>query len=92
LCADALAAAHPAVRHRIIRAVFAELGLRSDIAAVHLAAADRLLETWANGGEASGKRVEFPLDYTFGITGKRAVFRSPDAADPGWKPRRKNGR
>jgi tRNA(Ile)-lysidine synthase len=87
--AELLATAHPAVRHRMIRAVFAGLGLRSDIAAVHLAAADRLLKTWLEGGEASGKRVEFPLDYTFGMEGKKAVFRSPDAADPNWKPRRK---
>jgi len=89
LPADMLANVHPAVRHRLIRAVFAELGLGKDIAAVHLAAADRLLQTWKDGGEASGKRVEFPFDYTFGIAGKKAVFRAPAAAEPGWKPRRK---
>ncbi|MCL2111000.1 MAG: tRNA lysidine(34) synthetase TilS [Clostridiales bacterium] len=89
LPAPALATAHPAIRHRLIRAVFAELGLRHDIASVHLAAADRLLETFQNGGEASGKRVEFPCDYTFGIIGKEAVFRAPADADPDWKPRRR---
>ncbi|MDR3363715.1 MAG: TilS substrate-binding domain-containing protein [Clostridiales Family XIII bacterium] len=84
-----LAGAHPAIRHRLIRRVFAELGLRRDIAAVHLAAADRLIAKWQNGGEASGKRVEFPFDYTFGIVGKKAVFRAPGAPRPNWKPRRK---
>jgi hypothetical protein len=87
--AEMLVNAHPSIRRRMIRAAFAELGLRSDIAAVHLAAADRLLKTWSEGGEASGKRVEFPQDYTFGIAEKNAVFRSPGAADPGWKPRRR---
>jgi len=87
--AELLCGVHPAIRHRLIRAAFAELGLDRDIAAVHLAAAERLLRTWAEGGEASGKRVEFPQDYTFGIAGKKAVFRTPEAVDPGWKPRRK---
>jgi len=86
---ELLAGIHPAIRHRLIRAVFAELGLDRNIAAVHLAAADSLLTTWQDGGEASGKRVEFPRDYTFGINGKKAVFRSPEAIEPGWKPRRK---
>ena len=89
LPAALLAGAHPAIRHRLIRAVFAELGLKRDIAAVHLAAADRLLQTWHEKGEASGKRVEFPFDYTFGIAGKEAVFRVPCAPDPNWKPMRK---
>ena len=84
-----LAGIHPAIRHRLIRAAFAELGLNRDIAAVHLAAADSLLVTFQNGGEASGKRVEFPGDYTFGINGKNAVFRSPGVTEPGWKTRRK---
>ena len=87
--ADVLAGVHPAIRHRLVRAAFAELGLKADIAAIHLAAADRLLETFTGGGEASGKRVEFPSDYTFGIVKKKAVFRAPQAADPDWKPRRK---
>ena len=89
LPAEMLAGVHPAVRHRLIRAAFAELGLTRDVAAVHLAAADSLLSTWRNGGEASGKRVEFPQDYTFGISGKNAVFRAPGVVEPGWKPRRK---
>jgi hypothetical protein len=89
LPAEILAAVHPAIRHRLIRAVFARLGLKQDIAAVHLASADKLLKTWQEGGEASGKRVEFPLDYTFGVVGKNAVFRPPDSFDPEWKPRRK---
>jgi len=83
-----LAGAHPAIRHRLIRAVFAELGLCRDIASVHLAAADRLLNTWETGGEASGKRVEFPFDFTFGIEGKKVVFRTPGAAKTSWKSRR----
>ena len=87
--AEVLAETHPAIRHRLIRAAFSELGLKQDVAAVHLAAADRLLKTWQDGGEASGKRVEFPCDYTFGIKGKTALFRTPSAADPSWKPMRK---
>ncbi|GHU66617.1 hypothetical protein AGMMS49983_16620 [Clostridia bacterium] len=89
LPADLLADAHPAVRHRLIRRVFLRLGLDRDVAAVHLAAADRLLGTWARGGEASGKRVEFPQDYTFGIKGKEAVFRAPGEGEPHWKLKRK---
>ena len=89
LPADMLATVHPAIGNRIIRAVFDELGLHSDIAAVHLASADRLLTVWQEGGEASGKRVEFPSDYTFGIEKDRAVFRTPQAASSAWKPRRK---
>jgi len=87
--AEILAGVHPAVRHRLIRAAFAELGLTRDVAAVHLAAADSLLDTWQSGGEASGKRVEFPQDYTFGIAGKNAVFRAPGVVEESWKPRRK---
>ena len=89
LPAELLASVHPAIRHRLIRAVFREMGLEKDIAAVHLAAADSLLATFADGGEASGKRVEFPRDYTFGISGKNAVFRAPGEVLPGWKPMRK---
>jgi tRNA(Ile)-lysidine synthase len=89
LPAGLLADAHPAVRHRLIRRVFLRLGLDRDVAAVHLAAADRLLDTWARGGEASGKRVEFPQDFTFGIRGKDAVFRAPGEGEPHWKPRRR---
>ena len=86
---ELLTSVHPAIRHRLIRETFAELGLLSDIATVHLSAADRLLSAWAEGREATGKRVEFPSDYTFGIEGKRAIFRAPDSVDPRWKPRRK---
>ena len=86
---ELLTSVHPAIRHRLIKEAFAELGLLSDIAAVHLSAADRLLSSWTEGREATGKRVEFPSDYTFGIEGKRVVFRSPDSLDPRWKPRRK---
>ena len=89
ISADLLACVHPAIRHRLIRAAFTELGLDRDIAAVHLAAADRLLKTWQNGGEATGKRVEFPQDYSFGIAGKKAIFRAPWVVESGWKPRRK---
>ena len=89
ISAELLASVHPAIRHRLIRAVFREMGLDRDIAAVHLAAADSLLATWQGGGEASGKRVEFPRDYTFGISGKNAVFRAPGVVLPSWKPRRK---
>jgi len=87
--AELLASVHPAIRHRLIRAAFREMGLEKDIAAVHLAAADSLLATFSEGGEASGKRVEFPKDYTFGISGKKAVFRAPGVTLPAWKPRRK---
>jgi len=89
ISAELLASVHPAIRHRLIRAVFREMGLDRNIAAVHLAAADSLLATWQAGGEASGKRVEFPRDYTFGISGKKAIFRAPGVMLPDWKPRRK---
>ena len=91
LPARLLSEAHPAVRHRLIRQAFLRIGLDKDIAAVHLAAADRLLDTWKRGGEASGKRVEFPQDHTFGIRGKNAVFRIPGEREPNWKPKRSSG-
>ena len=91
LPAGLLAEAHPAVRHRLIRQAFFRIGLDKDIAAVHLAAADRLLETWKRGGEASGKRVEFPQDHTFGIRGKNAFFRSPGERESNWKTKRLSG-
>ena len=83
-----LADVHPAIRHRLIRQAFLKIGLDRDIAAVHLAAADRLLDTWSRGGEASGKRVEFPKDHTFGIMGKNAVFRAPGEREAHWRPKR----
>ena len=88
LPAGLLVDVHPAIRHRMIRQAFLKIGLDRDVAAVHLAAADRLLDTWARGGEASGKRVEFPQDHTFGIRGKNAVFRSPGEREPHWRPKR----
>lgn len=89
LPAQLLVGAHPAIRHRLIRQAFLRIGLDRDIAAVHLAAADRLLDTWSRGGEASGKRVEFPQDHTFGIRGKNVIFRAPGESEPHWNPKRK---
>jgi len=86
---DLLMRLHPALRHRLLVRAFARLGLKRDIAAVHLSAADRLLQTAAKGGEATGKRVEFPRDFTFGIEKDKAVLRLPDQRKDEWKPRRK---
>ena len=86
-----LAELHPALRRRLIAKLFSRIGLSQDIAQVHLAAADRLLEKAARGGGAGGKRVEFPNDYTFGIEGQNTVFRAPEAARAAWKPRRTTG-
>jgi tRNA(Ile)-lysidine synthase len=93
----ALAGLHAAVGHRVMVKAFARLGLGRDIAGVHLAAADDLLRKAAHPretGGATGKRVEFPQDYTFGIERDEkgvlcAVFRAPTARRADWKPRRK---
>jgi tRNA(Ile)-lysidine synthase len=81
---------HPAIRRRVIVKAFARIGLTSDIAAVHLMAAERLVETAADSG-AGGKRVEFPYDYTLGIERGMVVFRSPGVREANWKARRTSG-
>jgi tRNA(Ile)-lysidine synthase len=64
---------HPAIRHRLIVRVFSELGLAQDIGAAHLAAADRLI-----GNGRTGRTVDFPAGYRFGIEYDKAVFTAPD--------------
>jgi glycerophosphoryl diester phosphodiesterase len=68
---------HPAVRHRFIRRVFAQIGLVRDISAVHLTAADSILAK--NKG---GKSIDFPGGYKFTIEGKDTIFRKPDKKTP----------
>jgi tRNA(Ile)-lysidine synthase len=66
---DVLRDAHPALRHRIIAALFAEIGLIQDIGAVHLAAADALIEK----GE-TGKSLDFPNGYRLGVSYEKVIF------------------
>jgi tRNA(Ile)-lysidine synthase len=68
----ALAALHPAVRHRLVRRAFERIGLTRDISAVHLAAADDILSK-----PAGGKSVDFPGGYRFALKGKDAIFLPP---------------
>ncbi|MDR2609984.1 MAG: tRNA lysidine(34) synthetase TilS [Clostridiales Family XIII bacterium] len=64
---------HPAVRRRLITALFAEIGLVQDIEAVHLAAADALIEK----GE-TGKSLDFPGGYRLEISYGNAVCAQKD--------------
>jgi tRNA(Ile)-lysidine synthase len=73
---DALARYHPAIRHRIIVRVFGMIGLAQDIGAAHIAAADELVRSGR-----TGKSVDFPGGYRFGISYDRVVFTSPRRAD-----------
>ncbi|MDR0852626.1 MAG: tRNA lysidine(34) synthetase TilS [Clostridiales Family XIII bacterium] len=79
LSCSVLAAAHPAVRHRIVKRVFAEIGLTQDISAVHLAAADELIVKGL-----TGKRVDFPNGYRLEISYEQVVFSgsSPFVSEP----------
>ncbi|MDR1067974.1 MAG: tRNA lysidine(34) synthetase TilS, partial [Clostridiales Family XIII bacterium] len=60
---------HPAVRHRLVVALFAKIGLAQDIEAAHLKAADALLER-----SETGKSVDFPGGYRFEISYANVVF------------------
>jgi tRNA(Ile)-lysidine synthase len=73
---DLLRTSHPAIRHRLIVAVFAKIGLRQDIASAHLAAADALIRSGR-----TGKHSDFPGGYSFGISYEKAIFVAPDGAD-----------
>jgi tRNA(Ile)-lysidine synthase len=73
---DLLARYHPAIRHRIIAGVFGRIGLAQDVGAVHIAAADELVRTGR-----TGKSVDFPGGYRFGVSYERAVFTAPRRAD-----------
>jgi tRNA(Ile)-lysidine synthase len=82
---DALARYHAAIRHRIVLAVFGMIGLTQDIGAAHIAAADELISAGR-----TGKYVDFPGGYRFGISYDTAIFTAPtaprraeDAADGG---------
>jgi tRNA(Ile)-lysidine synthase len=74
---DALARAHPAIRHRLIVGIFEKIGLTQDIGAAHIAAADDLIE-----GGHTGKRSDFPGGYTFGISYENATFTAPRPVSP----------
>jgi tRNA(Ile)-lysidine synthase len=84
---DALARYHPAIRHRIIVGVFGMIGLTQDIGAAHIAAADDLV-----GSGRTGKSIDFPGGYRFGISYENAIFTAPlraavsDASSSGIAP------
>ncbi len=60
---------HPALRHRVIRRLFEEIGLSKDIASIHLEQADKLLE------EARTSSVsDFPSGYAMKINYGFAEF------------------
>ena len=61
---------HPAIRHKLILGIFAELGLNQDIASVHLSAADELIVK----GE-TGKAIDFPRGNTLEIEYENVIFR-----------------
>jgi tRNA(Ile)-lysidine synthase len=71
---DALEGLHPAVRHRIVAGVFGRIGLSQDIGASHISAAEELMKSGR-----TGKSVDFPGGYRFGVSYGRAVFTAPRA-------------
>ncbi|MDR1571812.1 MAG: tRNA lysidine(34) synthetase TilS [Clostridiales Family XIII bacterium] len=82
---DAAAGLHPALRHRLIVRCFGLAGLEQDIGAVHLRAADALIE-----GGRTGKTLCFPNGYRLALRyGRLAFFREgaraarPDAGPQG---------
>ena len=77
---DTLLAAPLPVRHRVLRMAFAQIGLVQDIAAVHLAAMDRLLEE----GRTSSRTVlpgEYVLRIGYGTAACCAPSCPEDEAD-----------
>ena len=66
-----LSALAPGLRHRVIPAAFAEIGLERDLAAAHLKAADDIIES----GNASAS-LDFPRGYGMMVSyGRVGVFR-----------------
>ncbi|MDR1574167.1 MAG: tRNA lysidine(34) synthetase TilS [Clostridiales Family XIII bacterium] len=66
---------HVALRRRLIVRCFERAGLAQDIAAVHLRAADALIE-----GGRTGKTVEFPNGYRLSLRYGRLLFFAADRA------------
>jgi tRNA(Ile)-lysidine synthase len=71
---DTLKRSHPAIRHRLILGIFGKIGLTQDIGASHIAAADDIIE-----GGRTGKYIDLPKGYRFGISYEKTVFTSPIA-------------
>jgi len=70
---DVLLEAGPAVGKRIVKLLFARIGLDADIAAVHLSA------LWtALFAKKTGSTIEFPGGYTAKIAYEAVLFCSPD--------------
>jgi tRNA(Ile)-lysidine synthase len=72
----ALAEARPAIRHRLIIAIFKDLGLAQDIETAHIEAADRLIESGK-----TGKSIDFPSGYSLEISYNFAIFAARRASD-----------
>jgi tRNA(Ile)-lysidine synthase len=71
---NVLAEAEPAVRHRVILAVFARIGLIQDCSDAHIVLADRILQ----GGD-TGRGVDFPSGYRLEISYEKVRFLAPGA-------------
>jgi tRNA(Ile)-lysidine synthase len=70
----AFSESHRALRRRLIVKCFERAGLSQDIGAVHLRAADALIE-----GGRTGKLVEFPNGYRLSLRyGRLCFFREPE--------------
>ncbi|MDR2163220.1 MAG: tRNA lysidine(34) synthetase TilS [Clostridiales Family XIII bacterium] len=69
---DTLRSMHPAIRHRLVVAIFAGIGLTQDIGAAHIAAADGLIDRGK-----TGKRTDFPDGYRLAISYEKVVFMAP---------------
>jgi tRNA(Ile)-lysidine synthase len=74
---DPVARAHTALRRRLIVRCFERVGLAQDIAAVHLHAADALIESGR-----TGKTVDFPNGYRLSLRYGRLLFFAADKAPP----------
>ncbi|MDR1496060.1 MAG: tRNA lysidine(34) synthetase TilS [Clostridiales Family XIII bacterium] len=79
---ESLRGLHPAIRHRLVVAVFGMLGLKQDIGFSHIIAADELIERGR-----TGKRTDFPGGYRFGVSYEKAVFIAPGRGDMPYEAR-----
>ena len=66
---EKLAAAHPAIRHRLIMKAFAQIGLEKDISEERIKSADAIISK-----KQGPKTVEFPHCYRLKVAKGKVMF------------------